>query len=225
MIKNPPPLRNYAQMARVVRDDANNPFRAQVPYQLGKAYGTETSNPSEVRIRSLDEIGIHSRSPNQLQAPVPNNNYSRRESTSLYHQLSRDQQLYFDGISPNPAPTRMDARPGTKTRTYLNSQAASEHINVTANSHSSNEDKVNSRHSSHNEIIQNYSIHHRLMNMEIKNSTPQKFYRSSLNTSSFPVKTPLFNESPAPKQTRLPIVRHPSLGGTSGTGISFSLNF
>ena len=137
MTKTPPPRRNYAQMVRVVRDESSQQFSAQVPYQLGKAYGTEVSHPSETRVRSLDEIGINSRSPNQFQQPAINTNYNRRESTTLYHQLSSDQQQYFDGTNPNPSPTRLDARPGTKTRAYLSSNAPAEQINVIASERSS----------------------------------------------------------------------------------------
>jgi hypothetical protein len=217
----PPPLRNYAQMVRVVRDsnaggDSSNPFQLSVPYKLGKAYGGASTSGAETRIRSLDEIGIHSRSPNQLQAPNIDANYDRRSSTILYHQLTGDQQQFFDGISPNIAPTRQDARPGTKTRTYLGSglenYSTSEHIAVNASSASSRESTTSS--SGHT------PDHGDASSLLLKNRQP-----TSLQTHSLPVDSRFSHEKAAPKQTRLPFVTHHSLEGTAGNSLDFSLNF
>ena len=85
--KTPPPLRNYAQMARVVRDAQKSRFAPSVPYQLGKAYGSAAASAGRTRVRTLDEIGINSRPPNQLQPPETDSYYSRRESTASYSQI------------------------------------------------------------------------------------------------------------------------------------------
>jgi hypothetical protein len=203
--KTPPPLRNYAQMVRVVRDDNSNPFQASVPYQLGKAYGSVSTSPDETRIRSLDEMGINSRSPSQLQAPDNNANYSRRESTTLYHQLNSDQQRYFDGTSPNIAPTRQDAIPGTKTRTYLGSNAPSESI-VVKDSHTASSREVG-----------------RVSGAPKNNNTNRT--QSPIQTHSQPIDSHFIHEKTIAKQTRLPFVTHHSLEGTAGKSLGFSLNF
>ncbi|EGG93665.1 hypothetical protein IMCC1989_921 [gamma proteobacterium IMCC1989] len=210
--KTPPPLRNYAQMVRVVRDDNSNPFQASVPYQLGKAYSGISSSPGETRIRSLDEIGINSRSPNQLQPPDNNANYSRRESTILYHQLSGDQQRYFDGTSPNIAPTRQDAKPGTKTRTYLDSNAPSESIAV-----------ANSRSGCTRESSASGSSEHLYHNTTKINHTNRT--HSPIQTHSQPADNRFSHEKAVAKQTQLPFVTRHSLEGTAGNSLDFSLNF
>jgi hypothetical protein len=214
--KTPPPLRNYAQMVRVVRDDNSNPFQASVPYQLGKAYSNTSSSAGETRIRSLDEIGINSRSPSQLQPPDNNANYNRRESTVLYHQLSGDQQRYFDGTSPNIAPTRQDGKPGTKTRTYLSSDAPSESISVTDSHPSSTRESSTSGSSGH-------SSQYAPQNTSQSNHTSRT--HSPIQTHSQPIDSRFSHEKAAAKQTRLPFVTHHSLEGTAGSPLDFSLNF
>lgn len=221
----PPPLRNYAQMVRVVRDgsvgDGDNPFQASVPYQLGKAYSGVASSGAETRIRSLDEIGMSSRSPNQLQAPDTNANYDTRSSTVLYHQLSDDQQLYFDGVSPNMAPTRQDAMPGTKTRTYLgntNSQAATQQITVRAATQG--KPATSSAGSTSAEL--NDSNQSSSLSANHSSVRPQP---TALQTHSLPVDRRFSHEKAAPKQTRLPFVTHHSLEGTAGNALGFSLTF
>jgi hypothetical protein len=212
MMKTPPPRRNYAQMVRVIRDEQSGQFNASTPYQLGKAYASEASSGSDTRIRSLDEIGINTRPANQLQSPDNSGYYSSRESTTLYHQLSDDQQLYFNGVSPKAAPTRLDARPGTKTRTYLNSNTPSENINV------SSQRTHSSTHSGKQQNTLNAE-----MNMSKGNTA--KEYHSLLNTCSAPLETHIPNHSTAPKQTRLPFVERASLEGIEGTSLDFSLSF
>jgi hypothetical protein len=217
--KTPPPLRNYAQMVRVVRDDNSNPFQTSVPYQLGKAYSSTSSSAGETRIRSLDEIGINSRSPNQLQAPDNNANYNRRESTVLYHQLSGDQQRYFDGTSPNKAPTREDAKPGTKTRTYLGSDAPSESIMV-KDSHTSS-----IRESSAGGSVDHSSLSHPHSSPSTSKNDHGKRTHSPIQTHSQPIDSRFSHEKAAAKQTRLPFVTRHSLEGTAGNSLDFSLNF
>lgn len=209
MIKTPPPRRNYAQMVRVIRDEPSGQFTSNVPYQLGKAYGSEASSGTDTRIRSLDEIGINTRPVNQLQAPNNNSYYSNRESTTLYHQLTSDQQQYFDGVNPNPAPTRLDARPGTKTRAYLGSNAPSEHINVAAQQRSNS---ANTGTSPANE------------SMKINDDEHAKKSHSALHTRSTTRDTHIPNHSTAPKQTRLPFVERATLEGIANTTVDFSLD-
>ena len=209
MITPPPPRRNYAQMVRVIRDEPSEQFSANVPYQLGKAYSSEASSGADTRIRSLDELGINTRPVNQLQAPNNNSYYSNRESTTLYHQLNDDQQLYFDGVSPKTAPTRLDARPGTKTRTYLGSDAPSEQINVAAQQRSNTgnvgKTPVND-------------------GIKMNNQSNAKDYHSLLNTRSAPIDTHMPNHSPTAKQTRLPFVERATLEGIANTTVDFSLD-
>lgn len=209
-----PPLRNYAQMVRVVRDDQKSRFAPQVPYLLGKAYGNLSSSGSETRIRSLDEIGIHSRSPAQLQDPATENYYSTRESTILYHELNDDQQQYFDGVNPSPAPTRLDARPGTKSRTYLGSDAPSEHIVVAPSGRSvASTPNTGNRQGS----VQSHGMPKQV-------SSQERGARPPIQTAS----TPMDLDPPkatAPKQTRLPFVTRHSLEGVAPTGLDFCLSF
>ncbi len=200
--KTPPPLRNYAQMARVVRDDQKQLFSPSVPYQLAKSYGDYTPSMAEVRIRSLDEIGINTRPAGQLQQSASDNYYNRRESTVIYHQLNDDQQQYFDGVSPNQSPTRRDALPGTKTRAYLNSDAASETINVAANYDSNHYE---------------YTGH--------KRAEKTKNHSAPLAKSASDIDVSFTHEKPIKKQTRLPAVYGHSLEGTAETSLEFDLSF
>lgn len=216
--KAPPPLRNYAQMARVVRDEQKSRFAPSAPYQLGKAYGSPAVSGAETRVRTLDEIGINSRPPSQLQAPEADGYYNRRESTTLYHELSDDQQLYFDGVNPNPAPTRMSARPGTKTRAYLNSDATAERINVAVSGGTGGNDLAGDGPAGgHGEptIRRQGAIH----------SGIPKSHSKPLAISSSPVDIQPIDVAPAPKQTRLPFVKRASLEGIKGTDLGFNLTF
>lgn len=192
--KTPPPRRNYQQMVRVVRDGDSKP----VPYQLAKAYGEPASNPTETRERSLDEIGINSRTSRQPEAPGNDGYLPTRESTTLYHELSPEQQQYFDGTTPNPAPTRQDGWPGTKSRAYLGGDA--EHVTITPPGSGEKSHKKEQR--------------------EEKADTSRSRQHSQTDTGDF---SPL---PPAPhvkKQTKLPIVKRPSLKGTKGTDIGFDI--
>ena len=222
--KTPPPLRNYAQMVRVVRDDNSNPFQASVPYQLGKAYSSTSSSAGETRIRSLDEIGINSRSPSQLQPPDNNANYNHRESTVLYHQLSGDQQRYFDGTSPNIAPTRQDAKPGTKTRAYLSSNASSESIAVTDSHPSNTRESSTSGSSGHSSQYAPQNTPQNTLQSTLQNNHTSRTH-SPIQTHSQPIDSRFSHEKATSKQTRLPFVTHHSLEGTAGSPLDFSLNF
>lgn len=213
----PPPRRNYAQMVRVVRDELKGAFKAQVPYQLANAYSFPSTSSDglldETRIRTLDELGMNTRPVNQLQNPGLESYYSQRESTILYHELSEDQQQYFEGVNPNPAPTRLDARPGTKSRAYLGSDTAAEKINVaeqrsvTASSSSATPSK---KKPSRSGSIDSTRVH--------------PGCQSNLATSSTPLNLQPI-EASAPKQTRLPYVQHASLEGIAPTPLGFCLTF
>ncbi|ODS22930.1 hypothetical protein AB835_11560 [Candidatus Endobugula sertula] len=220
MMATPPPRRHYGQMVRVVREDTTNPFSSQVPYQLGKAYGKQIASATETRIRSLDELGIHSRSPNQSQAPATDNNYNRRESSTLYHQLSADQKRYFDGMSPNSAPTRLDARPGGKSRTYLGDHAISEDINIMTGKCSI---MVASSDTGEQSDVTSYQHNNSdFMKQLFKQS---KVHDSLLKKRSSTVDIRFSHPTLAPKQTRLPMIQQASLEGTAKTGLGFSLAF
>ena len=186
----PPPRRQYAQMVRVVRDGKRALFQSPVPYQLGKAYGSEQSPPTETRIRTLDELGINSRSPDKAQSPGTDNHYNRRESTTLYHQLAADQQSYFNGISPKAASTRQDAQAGTKSRAYLGGNTPSQDIMVAPLSQQGAND----------------------------NKSKQRDYHSTLAKQSAPMDGGFSYQQPTQgKQTQLPLVKPSSLEGIAQT--------
>ncbi|MBX2807783.1 MAG: hypothetical protein KTR20_04045 [Cellvibrionaceae bacterium] len=193
----PPPRRHYAQMVRVVRNEQQGLYKNPVPYVLGKAYGTESTGPADTRIRSLDELGINSRPPNQLQAPSLTSNYTVREATALYAQLPREQQHYFEGINPNPAPTRQDAKPGTKTRVYLGSHATAETIDVAPSELTASTASSNSQRQA--------------------NTAPAPAPAPKTHPA------PAYQHPLPAKQTLLPVVKAPALQGTVATALSFSL--
>lgn len=204
MPKPPPPLRDYQQMVRVVREQQKSLFTQGVPYQLGKAYGKEAPSADETRMRSLDEIGINSRSPSHLQDPAADNNFNARETTSLYHQLSPSQQQYFSGQGPNHSPTRQDGLPGTKTRSFLGSHYEAEKIAVS-------------------EGPDQRDISRAKQQASGADSTNEPEASPNGGTSTPDFDTHFEHQVPGPKQTRLPIVRPAPLEGTSPTELDFRL--
>lgn len=221
-MKTPLPLRDYKQMVRIVREASDcSTFTPRVPYKLGHAYGDSNCNPTEKRERTLDENGINSRTPRQPE-PVSVNNYlGQRESTATISRLSTDQQVYFTGTNPNPAPTRQDGWPGTKIRAYLgagdNTQYNAEKVVITRPTQNTSiitnpdneavgvcEPKTDSE-----TLAQRGSaISH--------SSTPQPL-SSNHSEAETVTRAPLYK-----KQTRLPIIKSPSIEGIKGTGLSVS---
>lgn len=228
--KPPPPRRNYRQMVRVVREGnsaASGPLDAPgaVPYRMAEAYGEGEATPTQTRERSLDELGIDSRTSRRPEAPATDNYLPQREATTLYHQISHDQQLYFDGSSPDRAPTRSAAWPGTKTRTYLDSDAQAQGITPTPPSrggHGTLSPPDNGG--------QRAATSTSEANGERNSESNRAQHAGNGSGSEKPGKpSPRHIPTPMPpapeirKQTRLPIVGQPSLEGTQGTAVDFDL--
>ncbi|ASP39839.1 hypothetical protein CHH28_14665 [Bacterioplanes sanyensis] len=197
----PPPLRHYQQMVRVVRDQPHGCCR--LPYQLARAYGEGSVSATETRLRSLDEIGVDARSARKPEPPATNNFVSPRESTALYHQLDGNQQSYFRGVSPNPAPTRQDGWSGTKSRAYLGG-GSQESVNIQPPSERHDAASASQHHepsSASDEAEPGASqsqVEHRPADLSYAPSTLRPG-----------------------KQTKLPMVDSPSLKGIKGTDVSF----
>ena len=120
------PLRNYQQMVRVVKKDAN-----QNSYNLASAFGDQPpSDSTDKRMRSLDEMGIPSSSLRRPAPEVHGGNFSTRISTIFYHSLNGRSQGYFNGHPPD-VHSRTDTLAGTKERTELSTHSFSKKIEPT----------------------------------------------------------------------------------------------
>ncbi len=210
-MKAPAPLRNYKQMVRVVRDSSG--AKSHSPYQLANAYSSERCNPTETRERTLDENGINGRTSRRPEASGAGNYLSRRESTTQFHELSRDQQSYFTGSHDNPAPTRQDGWDGTKSRTYLGGSAPSEQVVIHPPSRGGGEHSTGkSGGSSTGGTGGSEQTSQRTATGEqSRQGEPQHNNPIEINPANMP--------PPAGKQTRLPIVKAPSLKGMQGIGL------
>lgn len=116
-----PPLRHYRQMVRVVKDEGQS-------YKLANAYGVGVAaNSTDLRMRTLDEMGMPSESPRR---PAPNatgGEFDKRVQTIHYHDLNARSRSFFNGVSP-PIISRNDSLPGTKERTDLGVHSFSKKI-------------------------------------------------------------------------------------------------
>ena len=196
-MKTPPPLRNYKQMVRVVRDNDQANTSSSVPYQLGNAYGNDNPSPVETRERTLDENGINSRTPRQPESAGLEGYLSARETSSQFHKLDDGQQQYFTGTNPNPAPSRQDSLPGTKSRAYLssdNEQANSERVLVTEE-----KDKKTQQRKKPN------PPEHKPVDLHFKHEGHENAAAAAKG-----------------KQTNLPVISKSSLSGTAGSKVSIN---
>ncbi|WP_432453220.1 MULTISPECIES: hypothetical protein [unclassified Agarivorans] len=117
------PLRDYQQLVRIVRDKGVNDH-----YQLANAYGLGSKvSHTELRMRTLEELGEPSSSPRRPAPTVSGGEFSKRDTTIMYHQLNPQTRGYFSGVSPNIV-SRNDSIPGTKLRTGLGSHSFSNKI-------------------------------------------------------------------------------------------------
>jgi hypothetical protein len=195
----PPPQRNYRQMVRVIRDPgAPGGNASQVPYKLGFAYSQASDSPTQTRERTLDEIGIDSRTPRRPESTGLENYASRRETTAYFHRLTPAQQLYFTGTNPNPAPSRQEGWPGTKTRAYLGSGVAAEQVIVSPPGSAATRGQHDAQ--------------------SAATTMPSPGFGSPIT----PPQTQSAQWYPG-KQTRLPIINRPSLHGMQGVAIHFTL--
>ncbi len=223
-MKTPPPLRHYQQMVRVVREQERSKYRSTTPYKLATAYSTESDTPTMTRERSLDEIGINSRTTRQPESESFNGCLSNRENTVLYHQLAASQQQYFTGRHSDTQPFRQDNLAGTKSRAFL---SADDH---TFPAHS----RVQCQAVSDPLKPAGYSVS-ALSNVVRQTALPSSSvgHQSALTTASEPnfVSSGYSNSelrilgTIAEKQTRLPIVGSLSLEGIRGNSLQFSLTF
>lgn len=117
------PLRNYQQMVRVVKDNGSKD-----QYQLANAYGAGApASHTDLRLRTLDEMGLPGATSRRPAPEVKGGNLSRRASTSYYHELNSRSRSYFNGVSP-PIVSRTDSMAGTKERTELGVHSFSKKI-------------------------------------------------------------------------------------------------
>ena len=116
-----PPLRNYRQMVRVVKKEGTS-------YKLANAYGvTAPATPTDLRIRTLDELGVSSETIRRPAQTVTGGEFDKRTETIHYHDLNVRSRSFFNGVSP-PIVSRNDSMPGTKERTDLGVHSFSKKI-------------------------------------------------------------------------------------------------
>lgn len=203
MKKVSPPLRNYQQMVRVIRDkNSDATGSTHVPYKLGHAYAETQSTPWITRERTLDELGMNGRTTRQPENTGNNNYMSSRETSINFHKLNDEQRAYFRGVMPKEGPTRQDGWPGTKSRAWLDSDASAEKVTIppprTENS--------GRGHKTLSAAQTGLSLHHHPFQ---RMDSPNYFH----------------NPPAGPKKTKLPIVKAPDLTGTQGSDIGFDLSF
>jgi hypothetical protein len=117
------PLRNYQQMVRVVKDSG-----VGNSYQLANSYGEgPRAEYTDLRLRTLDELGMPS---NSLRVPPPTvtgGELSKRASTINYHDLNPSSRNFFNGVG-TAIVSRNDTQAGTKSRTELNTHSFNKKI-------------------------------------------------------------------------------------------------
>jgi len=125
-----PLLRDYKQMIRIVRNKDNS----ATSFNLGNAYGKTSKDfsdifenngatPTELQIRTLNEINMPSTSPRRPEAPANEGLLSNREGSALYHDLNTTSKNYLNALGGSNGVRRSDALPGTKLRTQLGKYA------------------------------------------------------------------------------------------------------
>lgn len=125
-----PPLRDYKQMVRIIRDQNNS----ALSYQMGTAYGShgdnlfESISGTERRIRTLNEMNMPSTSLRRPEAPAVDGFLSTRASSTLYHDLNDSTQRYLNGQGGAQMVRRSDGDPGTKLRTDLGHDAFAKNV-------------------------------------------------------------------------------------------------
>lgn len=125
-----PPLRNYRQMIRIVRDKAGS----SINFKMGNAYGKKTGDfsslfagdqtPTELQIRTLNELEMPSTSIRRPEPPAVDGFLPNRESSTLFHSVNSSTQKYLNGQGGSQATKRQDDSPGTKLRTSLDHDAS-----------------------------------------------------------------------------------------------------
>jgi hypothetical protein len=121
-----PLLRDYRQMVRIIRNKENS----ATSYKLGNAYGKQQDSfsdifanngvtPTELQIRTLNEINVPSTSPRRPGANAEEGELPSRASSALYHDLNNTSKEYLNALGGDNGVRRSDGQPGTKLRTQL----------------------------------------------------------------------------------------------------------
>ena len=87
-----------------------------------------TIGATNLRLRTLDEMSLPSTSIRRPGPPSEKGELSRRESTTLFHDLNETTRDYISGTGGPQALKRQDGQPGTKLRTQLGHNAFSKTI-------------------------------------------------------------------------------------------------
>lgn len=137
-----PPLRNYRQMVRVVKDDADDSHmdahlaKQAVNFKLGNAFGDHEPDefdamfsnggvsPTELKIRTLDSMNLPSSSLRRPGITGSGGILPTRSGSSLFHDLNESTRDYLNGMDGGQALSRHDAGAGTKFRTQLSPDAS-----------------------------------------------------------------------------------------------------
>lgn len=125
-----PLLRDYRQMVRIVRNKDNS----ATSFNLGNAYGKKSKDfsdifandgvtPTELQMRTLNEMNLPSTSPRRPDAPAKEGLLSNREGSTLFHDLNTTSKDYLNALGGSNGVRRSDGLPGTKLRTQLGKDA------------------------------------------------------------------------------------------------------
>ena len=164
-----PPLRNYQQMVRVVKNDSHGGHLAKpaVDLQLANAFGDHHTNafdnlfsnggisPTELQIRTLDSMNLVSSS---LRRPGKTNGgglLPTRSGSTLFHDLNHSTRDYMNGMTGGLTLSRQDSEPGTKLRTELNPNSTSKvsYLHHHSAHHSDAKKHVTSKHPIHHSSL------------------------------------------------------------------------
>lgn len=155
-----PPLRNYNQIVRVVRDDTTGDHLAKhaVDFKLGNAFGEHQSNgfdslfsnggisPTELQMRTLDSMNLPSSSLRRPGNTKSGGLLPTRAGSLLFHDLNPSTRDYINGMNGGQTMNRLDAQPGTKLRTQLDPSASNKRIHQQGHQSNHNDHRVTPSH-------------------------------------------------------------------------------
>lgn len=134
-----PPLRNYQQMIRVVKQGGIDDVITRDTFQLGNAFGHHLEDfsehsfvhgvpPTEQRIRTLEVMALPSGSLRKPGIERRGGVLPTRSASGYFHQLNPSTQRYFDGQGGGRIQNRKELEAGTKLRTLLTPLAGNKHL-------------------------------------------------------------------------------------------------
>ena len=127
-----PPLRNYKQMVRVMRDDGNDKLcKKACSFNLGNAFGENPTSgfdslfpnggvsPTQLQMRTLDTMNMASGTTRRPIKTGQSGVFNTRVKTTVFHDLNSVSKEFLSGMGNGSASNRHDSGSGTKFRTQL----------------------------------------------------------------------------------------------------------